>query len=291
MQPTAPTQHPDLPGELLAVALAAAEAATELIVQRRPLSLDRSNKSSLTDEVTQMDRASEALISDVIRRHRPDDSIVGEEDDPRPGTSDITWVVDPIDGTTNYIYDHPGFAVSIAACVSAGGEANWMAPGGTLAAVVSDPTHSRTYSATLGGGATCDGVPLSLGPTSPELQRTLVATGFGYDPALRAIQGATVARILPRIRDIRRMGAAAVDLCSVASGRVDAYYERNLAPWDLAAGLLIATEAGAVASSIEGGPPGSDSILVAHPDRLAELQQLLAEAGAMAAPRAEPHTM
>jgi myo-inositol-1(or 4)-monophosphatase len=274
------------------VAREAASVATELIVGERPGVLDRANKSTATDEVTQMDRASEQVIRKVIQRLRPDDSIVGEEHLPSSGTSGITWVVDPIDGTTNYIYDHPGYAVSIAACLSgdgakfqAGDRADqWMAPGGTLAAVVSDPTHGRTYSATLGGGADCNGVALRLPSTSPELGQSLVATGFGYDAALRGVQGAVVARILPSIRDIRRMGAAAVDLCSVASGRVDAYYERNLSPWDLAAGLLIATEAGAAAGSIDGGLPRSDSILVAHPARLPELQELLARAGAMQDP-------
>jgi myo-inositol-1(or 4)-monophosphatase len=183
--------------------------------------------------------------------------------------SGVTWWVDPIDGTTNYVYDHPGYNVSIAAGTAAG----------TLVGVVADPTHGRVYSARAGHGARCDDRPLRLGPAAP-LAHTLVATGFAYDPARRGRQGAVVAELLPQVRDIRRMGAAALDLCSVASGRVDAYYEVGLSVWDLAAGALIAQEAGARLGAIDGGPVRPASVLVAHPDRFDALRTLLAELGA-----------
>ncbi len=261
---------PTLGRELLSVATKAAAAATELIFSNRPDHLERTNKSSPTDEVTQMDRASERLIREIIARDRPHDSVVGEEGDQLVGTSDVTWLIDPIDGTTNYVYDHPGYAVSIAALLD----------DRAVAGVVSDPTHARTYSAIAGGGSFCNGRPLQLPDESPEIARTLVATGFSYDPAVRAIQGKAVGKLLPVVRDIRRMGAAAVDLCSVASGRVDAYYERDLAPWDIAAGLLIAEEAGARSGAMDHGEARSDSVLVAHPDRFDELRELLKRIGA-----------
>ncbi|MFN7151803.1 MAG: inositol monophosphatase family protein, partial [Microthrixaceae bacterium] len=208
--------------ELLQVALRAAAAAVELIHDRRPAQLSIDNKSTATDMVTEMDRASEQLIRSIIAEERPHDVVVGEEGGevaPEDGSgaadgSGVTWWVDPIDGTTNYVYDHPGYNVSIAAGTSTG----------TLVGVVADPTHGRVYSARAGHGARCDDRPLRLGAAAP-LSHTLVATGFAYDPARRGRQGAVVAELLPQVRDIRRMGAAALDLCSVASGRVDAYYE------------------------------------------------------------------
>lgn len=272
------TPHDDaLSAELLDVALEAASAAVALIHDRRPAQLAIDNKSTATDMVTEMDRASEGLIRSILAEHRPHDVVVGEEGGevaPELGSgvtdgSGVTWWVDPIDGTTNYVYDHPGYNVSIAAGT----------PERTLVAVVADPTHGRTYSARAGHGARCDDRPLRLGPAAP-LDHTLVATGFAYDPARRGRQGAVVAQLLPQVRDIRRMGAAALDLCSVAAGRVDAYYEVGLSIWDLAAGALIAEEAGARLGAIEGGPVRPASVLVAHPDRFDELQALLAGLGA-----------
>ncbi len=264
--PADPTTDPLL-DELLAIAHAAAAAAVDLIHTRRPDVFRVDLKSTPTDMVTEMDTASERLIRAVIVSHRPHDVVVGEEGG-RAGDDDsadaVTWWVDPIDGTTNYVYDHPGYNVSIAA--SRGGE--------TLVAVVADPTHGRTYAAVRGRGAWCDGRPLRLGPAAP-LSASLVATGFAYDPARRARQGAVLAAVIPQVRDIRRMGAAALDLCSVAAGRVDAYYEVGLAMWDLAAGALIASEAGARLGSIDGGPVRPESVLVAHPDRFDELRELL----------------
>ncbi len=261
--------------DLLGVAHAAAAASVDLIHRRRPDAFSIELKSTATDMVTQMDTASERLIRSIIGAHRPDDVIVGEEggrqgDTPRDDDPDrVTWWVDPIDGTTNYVYDHPGYNVSIAASIG----------GRTVAAVVADPTHARTYCASVGRGAHCEGRTLTLGPAAP-LDRALVATGFAYDPARRARQGEVVGRLVPRVRDIRRMGAAAMDLCSVAAGRVDAYFEAGLAMWDLAAGALIAQEAGARLGSIDGGPVRPESVLVAHPDRFDALRELLVELGA-----------
>jgi myo-inositol-1(or 4)-monophosphatase len=262
--------------ELLGLAHEAAAAAVELIHTNRPAAFAVDRKSTPTDMVTEMDTASERLIRSIIGRGRPDDLVIGEEDGAHAGapgrgggTGRVSWLVDPIDGTTNYVYDHPGYNVSIAAVVD----------GRTSVAVVADPTHGRTYHAVLGRGAWCDDRPLRLGDAAP-LDRALVATGFAYDPERRGRQGAVVAQLVPRIRDLRRMGAAALDLCSVAAGRVDAYYEAGLGPWDLAAGALIATEAGARLGSLDGGPVRPDSVLAAHPDRFDELRELLVELGA-----------
>ncbi len=278
---------PDLHRELLGVALAAADAAVELIHTNRPASFRIDQKSSATDHVTEMDVASERLIRSVIAEHRPYDRVEGEEDQGEGGQAGadapVTWWVDPIDGTTNYVYDHPGYNVSIAAQIE----------GRTVAAVVADPTHARTYSATLGGGSYCDGRRLQLvpdpaastrdapHPDAAELLATaLVATGFGYAAERRARQAAVLAELLPRVRDIRRMGAAALDLCSVAAGRVDAYYEVGLARWDLAAGQLVATEAGAVVQPLRGGPDLPTSVLATRPELVEPLQELLERLGA-----------
>ncbi len=289
-------QTPDLYGELVAIAMTAARAAVALIHDNRPSELRVDTKSSATDHVTEMDRASERLIRATILAARPSDAIVGEEDEANPvpteqaqeGDVTATWYVDPIDGTTNYVYDHPGYNVSIAAEVE----------GQVVAAVVADPTHGRMYSATLGGGAFCNDRRLLLpgvsstdeatnGPgtggaarVSGPLAGALVATGFGYSPKRRERQGRVVAELLPQIRDIRRMGAAAVDLCSVASGRVDAYFEVGLAIWDLAAGQLIATEAGARVGPIDGGPALPGSVLACRADLFDPMQQLLSSLGA-----------
>lgn len=254
----------------------AARAAVEIIHHNRPDTLSVETKSSATDHVTHMDIASEDTIRAVIARSRPHDAVLGEEHGGEIDPDRVTWVVDPIDGTTNYLYDHPGYAVSIAA---------W-AGDAPVVGVVADPTHARTYWAAKGNGSHCradvrgSGIDVRLSISDPPpLDEMLVATGFGYDRERRGLQGNVVAALLPRIRDLRRMGAAAVDLCSVAAGRVDAYYEAGLSIWDLAAGWLVATEAGAAVESIEGGPPRPGSVLVAHPERIGELRALLMDCG------------
>ncbi len=259
-----------LEAELLDVALDAAAAAVDLIHTRRPASFAVRSKSSLTDMVTEMDTASEALIRSKIAERRPGDTVIGEEGGEDVGSDGgVTWWVDPIDGTTNYVYDHPGYNVSIAAGVGRR----------ALVGVVADPTHGRTYAAVRGGGARCDDTPLVLGPPPP-LEAALVATGFAYDPERRSRQGRVAGELVGRVRDLRRMGAAALDLCSVAAGRVDAYYEAGLSVWDLAAGALIAEEAGARLGALDGGPVRPDSVLVAHPELFEPLRELLLELGA-----------
>lgn len=263
-------------GHLLEVAMEAALAAVEVIHHNRPDALRVETKSSATDHVTHMDTASEDVIRAVINQRRPGDAVLGEERGGGIDADRVTWIVDPIDGTTNYLYDHPGYAVSIAA---------W-AGDKPVVGVVADPTHARTYWAAAGKGSHCrthgagshEDRRLMLADPAP-LDEMLVATGFGYDRRTRGHQGAVASSLLPRIRDIRRMGAAAVDLCSVAAGRVDAYYEVGLSIWDIAAGWLVASEAGAAVESIEGGPPRPGSVLVAHPARIGELRSLLIDCG------------
>jgi myo-inositol-1(or 4)-monophosphatase len=205
-------------------------------------------KSSPTDVVTEMDQRAEELITGRILATRPGDAIIAEEGGETAGRASgvVRWVIDPLDGTVNYLYGLPDWAVSIAAEVS----------GQVVAGVVYAPRRGETFTATLGGGAwlterpgadETGGVPRALRarPGVP-LEQALVATGFGYRAARRKVQGEVVAALLPRVRDIRRAGSASVDLCSVAAGRVDAYYERGLNYWDYAAGALIAAEAGAM---------------------------------------------
>jgi myo-inositol-1(or 4)-monophosphatase len=226
-------------------------------------------KSTSTDMVTEMDTAAERLIVDRLLTARPDDGIIGEEGSDRRGTSGVEWVIDPIDGTTNYLYRFPGFAVSIAARTATG----------TQVGVVHDPLHREVFTARRGFGAHRNGEPIAVS-TETVLGHALVATGFGYDPVRRAHQAGVLREVIPRIRDVRRMGAASVDLCSVACGRVDAYYEKGLAPWDHAAGALIAAEAGAMVGDLDGGPLEGDFCLAAPPALFDPLREILAGLGA-----------
>ena len=219
--------------------------------------------------VSEVDRAAETLIVEGIRAQRPDDGILSEEGAEATTRSAFRWVVDPLDGTTNYLYGHPGYAISI------GIEEN----GESVVGVVHDPAHGEVFTAVRGRGAFRNGVAIApSGETT--LEHTLVATGFGYEAAERRAQAAVVERVIGSIRDIRRMGAAAVDLCSVACGRVDGYYERGLNSWDLCAGALVAAEAGATVGSIEGGPVEPDSVIAASPAVFEPLRRLLIDAGA-----------
>jgi myo-inositol-1(or 4)-monophosphatase len=264
--------EPD-PEDLLALARSVAEAAGSLLQEgaaRRRTAVG--TKTSPTDMVTEMDRASEALVVERLLRARPDDGVLGEEGTARPGTSGVRWVVDPLDGTTNYLYGFPAWAVSVAAEV--GGE--------VVAAAVADPSHGEVFTATRGGGAACNGRPLAV-PTGPPLATALVGTGFSYESARRDRQAAVLHQVLPRVRDVRRAGAAALDLCWVAAGRLDAFYERGLQPWDLAGGGLVAAEAGAVTGDLAGGPPSSSFVLAAAPAVFEPLRALLEIAGAAGA--------
>jgi myo-inositol-1(or 4)-monophosphatase len=257
-------------GELLEVALQLAREAGQLLLAGRPAGpLRVTSKSTPTDVVTEMDHAAEALITASLARLRPDDGMLGEEGTDHPGTSGVRWIVDPLDGTVNYLYDLGNWAVSVAAEIE----------GRVVAGVVVIPSTSETFAATLGGGATLNGRTLRLGPPAA-LDRALVATGFGYDPRRRAHQAELLRWVLPAVRDIRRNGACAVDLCSLAAGRVDAYYERGVNPWDFAAGALIAREAGATVAGLGGNAPSPAFLLAAGAELFAQLEALLLAAGA-----------
>jgi myo-inositol-1(or 4)-monophosphatase len=260
----------DQSAHLLELALELAAGASALMLERldQPRS-DVRTKSTGTDMVTEVDKASESLIVEGIRAARPSDGILSEEGAGGEGSSGYRWVIDPVDGTTNYLYGHPGFAVSIA--VEHGGE--------VIVGVVQDPMHGEVFAAVRGGGATRNGRSIEVSAET-RLSSALVATGFGYEPQRRTAQAQVIAEIIGSIRDVRRMGAAAVDLCSVACGRVDAYFERGLNHWDLAAGALIASEAGARLGAIRGGPPMPGSVIAAPPALFEPLQALLIAAGA-----------
>lgn len=274
----------DLAAEL---ALDAGSRALELATSARR---SPSTKSSTTDLVTLADTEAEGMIVAGLDRARPDDGIEGEEGSSRPGTTGVVWHIDPIDGTTNYVYDVPAWAVSVAASIPApgGDEAGTSShpdhrptpQRATVAGVVFDPTNHLLYRAVLGSGATLNGDPLACS-TKDELPTALVATGFGYRAEQRRHQAQVLLEVLPHIRDIRRFGSAALDLCAVATGQVDAYYERSLNRWDLAAGLLIATEAGAVTGNLAGGPGDTTFMLASAPDLFDPLQDLLVTSGAI----------
>jgi myo-inositol-1(or 4)-monophosphatase len=255
------------PEELVDLAERVARAAGDEVHRRRGGGLFQvSTKSSATDMVTELDRASETLIVRAILEARPDDAIVGEEGADHAGTSGVHWLVDPIDGTTNFLDALPGWAVSIAAADD----------DGLLAGAVYVPTFSELFSACRGGGGRVDGRPIDCSDKA-DLSTALIGTGFAYRAEHRAQQGRLAARLLPRVRDLRRFGAASVDLCFVACGRLDGYYEEGLAPWDLAAGELIAREAGAVLTDLAGGRVQPGSVLAAGPALHAQLLDLLSE--------------
>ncbi|MFF3766950.1 inositol monophosphatase family protein [Streptomyces sp. NPDC001922] len=259
-----------LTDELLALALEAARRAGTLLRDGRPEDLGvAATKSSAIDVVTEMDIASEKLITGFLAQARPHDGFLGEEGSSTEGTSGVRWVIDPIDGTVNYLYGLPSWAVSIAAEID----------GETAVGVVAVPMRGETFRAVRGGGAYLGDRPLEC-RTAPRLAEALIATGFGYRTERKAGQAEVVHRLLTRVRDIRRGGAAAIDLCDVAAGRLNGYYERGINPWDYAAGELIAREAGA----LTGGRPGEkltgELAVAAAPGVFEPLQALLEELGA-----------
>ena len=232
------------PTDLLRLAIDIAREAGALLLDRDPgRRLDVATKSTETDVVTDKDRAAERLIVSRLRDARPDDAVLGEEGGARgDAAAGVRWLVDPIDGTVNYLYSLPQYAVSIAAEVD----------GRVGAGVVLDPEKNELYAATRGGGATCNGVPIHCTNVT-DLGQTLVATGFAYAAERRRRQAQVLVELLPTVRDIRRLGASSLDLCAVAGGRVDAYYEVGLNRWDVAAGALIAAEAGATVEVVDAG--------------------------------------
>lgn len=250
--------------ELRGLAGRLARLAGELLASSRPGESDTGTKSSPTDLVTAADRAAERLIIEELRAVRPDDAVLAEEGGGREGTSGIRWVVDPLDGTVNFVYGIPFYGVSIAA----------EAGGVVIAGAVYHVAHDILYDAALGGGARANGLRLHCSEASdPPL--SMVGTGFSYSASDRALQGRVVAGLLPRVRDIRRFGAAALDLCAVGVGQLDAFYEAGLKPWDWAAGLLVATEAGAGAARFP--TPIGEVLVVAAPGLLEGLVDVLIE--------------
>ncbi len=243
------------------LALVAADLAMTMAAEARA---DLDTKSSATDLVTAADRAAEAAIVEGILAARPNDAIEGEEGTSRPGTSNVTWHIDPIDGTTNYVYALPAFSVSVAAAVD----------DEVVAGIVVDPTHEIVYRAVQGDGATANGSPLRCSSLDT-MATALVATGFSYRSDRRREQAQVMVELLPAIRDIRRHGSAALELCAVATGQVDAYYESGLNRWDLAAGSLIASEAGALVANLDDGPPDGSAALAAGPGVFGPLRDAL----------------
>jgi myo-inositol-1(or 4)-monophosphatase len=297
--------------ELLVIAVGAALEAGQLLASKEGRVEVAATKSSPTDVVTEMDGRAEELIRARILVARPDDAILGEEGGQVDGSADAParWVVDPLDGTVNYLYGLHDWAVSIAAEVdwaeggdTRGGELGRAAGGDVgrviVAGAVYVPMRGELFTAVRGEGAwlestrgsgtsggpgesvipdsTFERIPLRCRPGVP-LDQALVATGFGYRAERRTVQGEVVAALLPRIRDIRRNGVASVDLCAVAAGRLDGYYERGLNYWDYAAGALIAAEAGAVVGDSRGGPPGTSMTVAAGPGLFGPLRDALAE--------------
>jgi myo-inositol-1(or 4)-monophosphatase len=276
--------------ELLVIAVGAALEAGQLLASKEGRVEVAATKSSPTDVVTEMDGRAEELIRARILVARPDDAILGEEGGQVDGAADAParWVVDPLDGTVNYLYGLHDWAVSIAAEVDHQ----------IVAGAVYVPMRGELFTAVRGEGAwlestrgsgtsgapgesaipdsTFERIPLRCRPGVP-LDQALVATGFGYRAERRTVQGEVVAALLPRIRDIRRNGVASVDLCAVAAGRLDGYYERGLNYWDYAAGALIAAEAGAVVGDSRGGPPSTSMTVAAGPGLFGPLRDALAE--------------
>ena len=253
------------PDALLEVARRAAHAAGELLLRRfRAPARGVGVKSSTTDMVSDADRDAEALIRGILRESRPDDAILGEETGEEPGGTGLRWVIDPLDGTTNFLFGVPQWAVSVACEDSRGG----------LVGVVHGPCQDETFSAIRGGGASLGGEALRVSERT-DLSDALVATGFSYLPEERAEQAAQLARVLPRVRDVRRPGAAALDLAWTAAARFDAYYEVPTHHWDWAAAVVIVREAGGVVSELPAVGPSGPGLVSGPPALHDALRALL----------------
>jgi myo-inositol-1(or 4)-monophosphatase len=273
-----PSREPAALGEYaVRLATQAARLVRDAVTGSDFADLQVGAKSTATDLVTGVDRAAERWLVEQISRDRPGDAVLGEEGGDRPGTSGVRWVIDPIDGTVNFVLGLPQYAVSVAAQVD----------GTVLAGAVCNPASGELFHAVRGAGAYLTKLDARgraavrlTGPRDVGLARAVVGTGFAYDAARRARQADIVARLLPRVADIRRLGAAALDLCAVASARLDGYFEAGLNPWDYAAGALIAAEAGCVLTGLRGAPPSERMTAVAGAGLAPELFDVLEELGA-----------
>lgn len=248
--------------ELLKLAQRIGDDAAALLMQRPP-AFEIASKSTAIDIATQMDIKAEEFIVQALLAARPDDGIIGEEGSAIESKSGITWVIDPLDGTVNYVYGLPGWNVSIAA----------RDKDGSIVGVVTAPTINSTWWATRGGGAFYNGHAITCNDPIA-LDRALIATGFQYDVEQRNVQIEQLQKLVPIVRDLRRNGAAAVDLCHVAMGALDGYYEAGLKEWDWAAGSLIATEAGAIFAQFGKSP--SQTSVAAGPSLHRQICQALA---------------
>ena len=251
--------------QLLHTATTLARQAGAMALEGRRNGLQNvQTKSTATDMVTEFDKASEVMIVQGLESMRPDDAIIGEEGASHSGTSGITWHIDPIDGTTNFLYALPTWAVSIGA----------VDEQGPIAGAVYIPALDEMYFATRGGGAFCNGAPIHCNPLD-DVSMALVCTGFSYAADQRTLQATRVARFIHQVRDIRRFGAASIDMCFVACGRFDAYFEENLHSWDIAAGDLIAREAGCQTGDFEGNAIRPAQVLVSPPQIFRQLSTLI----------------
>ena len=258
------------PAALAHLAIRLATGAADLIRTARAATsgpvLQADSKSTDTDLVTSTDRASERWLVEQILASRPDDGVLGEEGADRPGSSGVRWIVDPIDGTVNFVLGLPQYAVSVAAEVD----------GVVVAGAVVNVVTREVFHGWSGGGAHLGEVSLH-GPRAVPLERAVIGTGFSYSAQRRTRQIAVVAGVLPRVADIRRLGSASLDLCAVAAGRLDGYFEAGLNPWDCAAGLVIAAEAGVVLSGLRGRPASGDFTAAAGAGFAPDLFALLTE--------------
>ncbi|MEQ9086796.1 MAG: inositol monophosphatase family protein [Pontimonas sp.] len=261
--------------ELHDVAVKLAREAGELIVTRRAGHIEvASTKSSDVDVVTAVDKESEEFLYTRLRELRPGDGFLGEEGQVEESTTGITWVVDPIDGTVNFLYNIPHYAVSIAAVTGDPSPGSWQVEAGA----VFNPATGELFHAARGEGAFLGERRLQIGPPPP-MNLALLATGFAYSTAMRKEQVRILSQLIGEVRDIRRMGTASLDFAAVAAGRVDVYFERTLSPWDHAAGELLVTEAGGIIAGIRDLPQGREGIFAGHPTLVTQLKARISEVG------------
>ena len=261
--------------ELHDVAVKLAREAGELIVTRRAGHIEvASTKSSDVDVVTAVDKESEEFLYTRLRELRPGDGFLGEEGQVEESTTGITWVVDPIDGTVNFLYNIPHYAVSIAAVTGDPSPGSWQVEAGA----VFNPATGELFHAARGEGAFLGERRLQIG-SPPPMNLALLATGFAYSTAMRKEQVRILSQLIGEVRDIRRMGTASLDFAAVAAGRVDVYFERTLSPWDHAAGELLVTEAGGIIAGIRDLPQGREGIFAGHPTLVTQLKARISEVG------------
>jgi myo-inositol-1(or 4)-monophosphatase len=251
---TAGESHPQ--AELLELAVSLARDAGALLLERFEGGRERSlaSKSSPTDLVSEADLASERLIRERLAQARPADAFLGEEGGGRDGSSGLTWVVDPLDGTVNFLFSIPQWCVSVAI----------QDDDGPLAGAIFDPCRDELFSATRDGHPMLNGKPIKASDRA-ELASAMVATGLAYEAYVRAAQAEVLVRVVPRVRDIRRFGSAALDLAWTAAGRYDAYFERSVKPWDIAAGTLLCERAGLTVLELPPHPDLPYGVLAAAP--------------------------